>query len=95
MLVKSTQHNKNTLQSSNNANAGKISYSPATMQMLVKYPTATMQIITTVQQTKSGKQMLEKFGKQRGVLNQSQNHSFITIPLTVKTTCNLIYFESL
>ena len=64
MLVKSTQHNKNTLQSSNNANAGKISYSPATMQMLVKYPTATMQIITTVQQTKSGKQMLVKSGKQ-------------------------------
>ena len=92
MLVKSTQHNKNTLQSSNNANAGKIPYSPATMQ-----------IITTVRQTKSGKQMLVKSGKQmlvksgkqRGVLNQSQNHSFITIPLTVKTTCNLIYFESL
>jgi len=34
------------------------------MQMLVKYPTATMQIITTVQQTKSGKQMLVKSGKQ-------------------------------
>ena len=62
MLVKSTQHNKNTLQSSNNANAGKIPYSPATMQ-----------IITTVRQTKSGKQMLVKSGKQMLVKSGKQN----------------------
>jgi len=43
------------------------------MQMLVKYPTATMQIITTVQQTKSGKQMLVKSGKQMLVKSGKQN----------------------